>query len=182
MAAMTETLYTPDDLLTMPDGDQYELVDGHLVARSMGTWAGTVEVKLTILIYNLVVSKSGGHVFSSAASYRCFPGDRVRKPDVSFIAAGRLPDGRVPEGHITIIPDLAVEVVSPTDLQYDVDRKVADYLAVGVRLVWVVNPDTRVVLIYRLDGSIAGAREGGDLDGEGVIPGFRCPVAALFTP
>lgn len=182
MSTMTETLFTPDDLLTMPDGDQYELVDGHLVERGMGTWAGAVELKLAMLIYNLVISKEGGNVFSSAAGYRCFPKNRVRKPDVSFIAAGRLPDGRIPEGFITVVPDLAVEVVSPTDIQYDVDRKVAEYLAVGVRLVWVVNPDTRHVLIFRLDGTIAGVREGGELDGEGVVPGFRCPVAELFTP
>ena len=182
MSTIWETLYTPDDLLTMPDGDQYELVDGHLVERGMGSWAGSVEIKLTILLYNSVISRAGGNVFTSAVSYRCFPGNRVRKPDVSFLIAGRLPDGRIPEGYITVVPDLAVEVVSPTDIQYDVDRKVAEYLAVGVQLVWVINPDTRVVIIYRLDGSISGVREGGELDGEGVVPGFRCPVADLFTP
>jgi len=96
--------------------------------------------------------------------------------------AGRLPDDRVPVGHIRIAPDLAVEVVSPTDIQYDVDRKVAEYLEVGVKLVWVINPDTRVVLIYRGDGSISGVREGGELDGESAVPGFRCRVADLFVP
>ncbi len=182
MSIDQSVLFTPADLLTMPDGDRYELVDGHLVERSMGTWAGYVESKLFVLLYNFAIVRQLGIVFTSAASYQCFTGNRVRKPDVSFILAGRLLADRVPEGHIPIAPDLAVEVVSPTDIQYDVDRKVAEYLEVGVKLVWVINPDTRVVLIFRADGSISGVREGGELDGEGAVPGFRCRVADLFVP
>jgi Uma2 family endonuclease len=107
----------------------------------------------------------------------------VRKPDVSFIRFGRLPGEEVPQGHIPIAPDLAVEVISPNDLAYDIDERVADYLGAGTRLVWVVNPVQRTVLIYRHDGSIAGVREGGELSGEDVVPGFRCPVHSLFiTP
>ena len=176
------TLFTPDDLLAMPDGDQYELVDGHLVERSMGSWAAFVEGNLFFLLEQHRREKPLGLVFNSGVSYQCFPGNRVRKPDVSFILAGRLPDDRVPLGHIRVAPDLAAEVVSPTDIQYDVDRKVAEYLEVGVKLVWVINPDTRVVLIYRVDGSISGVREGGELDGEAAVPGFRCRVADLFVP
>ena len=67
----------------------------------------------------------------------------------------------MPDGPLLVVPDLAVEVVSPNDRQYDVDHKVAEYLEVGVKLVWVINPDTRVVVIYRADGTIAGVREGG---------------------
>ncbi len=182
MSTMTETLFTPDDLLTMPGGDQFELVDGHLVERGMGSWASAVEIKLVILIHHAITPKGLGNVFGSGASYQCFSGNKVRKPDASFILAGRLPDGRIPVGHIKVVPDLAVEVVSPTDLQYEVDRKVAEYLEAGVQLVWVINPDTRVVLIYRLDGSISGVREGGELDGEGAVPGFRCSVSDLFVP
>ena len=182
MSTIAETLFTPDDLLTMPDGDQYELVDGHLVERNMGSWAGVVEGKLFFLLYQHKLAGTIGMVFSSAVSDQCFGRNRVRKPDLSFILAGRLPNDQVPEGHIRVVPDLAVEVVSPTDIQYDVDRKVVEYLEAGVKLVWVINPDTRVVLIYRLDGSISGVREGGELDGEAAVPGFRCRVVDLFTP
>ena len=182
MSTLTETLFTPDDLLTMPDGDRYELVDGHLVERSMGSWAGFVEGRLFFLLPQFSFRKGLGQALSSAVSYQCFGRNRVRKPDVSFIRAGRLPDDRVPEGHIRVVPDLAVEVVSPTDVLYEIDRKVAEYLEAGVPLVWVINPDTRVVIIYRLDRSIGGVREGGELDGEGAVPGFRCLVADLFTP
>ena len=182
MSTTLAPLFTPDDLLTIPDGDRYELVDGHLVERNMGSWAAVVEGNIYYLLRCHGFGKLLGLTLNASVSYQCFPNNRVRKPDVSFLLAGRLLDDRVPEGHITIAPDLAVEVVSPTDIQYDVDRKVAEYLAVGVQLVWVVNPDARIVLIYRLDGSISGVREGGELDGENAVPGFRCPVADLFVP
>ena len=182
MSTIAATIFTPDDLLTMPDGDQYELVDGRLVERGMGSWAGVVEGALFYLLRQFCIRTREGFALNSGVSYQCFVGNRVRKSDVSFILAGRLPDDRVPEGHIRVVPDLVVEVVSPTDIQYDVDRKVVEYLAVGVKLVWVINPDTRVVVIYRADGSISGVREGGELDGEAAVPGFRCPVAELFVP
>ncbi len=182
MSIERATLFTPDDLLTMPDGDRYELVDGHLVELGMGSWAGFVEGKLYYFLCHHSMPKQLGLALGSGVSYQCFKRNRVRKPDTSFILAGRLPEDRVPEGHIRIAPDLAVEVVSPTDIQYDVDRKVAEYLEAGVGLVWVVNPDTRVIIIYRADGSISGVRESGELDGEAAVPGFRCRVADLFIP
>ena len=141
MSTIVATLLTPDDLLAIPDGDRYELVDGHLVERSMGSWAGVVEGALFYLLRQFCIQTRAGFALGSGVSYQCFPGNRVRKPDVSLILAGRLPDDRVPEGHIRVVPDLAVEVVSPTDIQYDVDRKVAEYLEVGVKLVWVINPE-----------------------------------------
>ncbi len=182
MSIEQTTLFTPEDLLAMPDGDNYELVDGHLVERGMGSWANYVATRLVVLIGCHDLGKNLGKLLSAEASYQCFKGNRVRKPDVSFIRAGRLPDGRVPEGHIRIAPDLAVEVVSPTDLLYEVDRKVGEYLEAGIGLVWVINPDTRIVTIYRADGSVTVLRESGELDGEGAIPGFRCRVADLFIP
>ena len=182
MATLQATPITPDDLLVIPGGDQYELIDGRLVERTMGSWAGFVAGQLFALIVHHKFGKKLGLLLNSDVTYQCFAGNSVRKPDVSFILAGRLPDDRVPVGHIKIPPDLAVEVVSPTDIQCDVDRKVAEYLEVGVKLIWVINPDTRVVIIYRADGSIAGTREGGALDGEDAVPGFRCRVADLFVP
>ncbi len=117
------------------------------------------------------------------ASYQCFPDDpgKVRRPDVSFIRADRLPAEEAREGHCRIAPDLAVEVISPNDLYCDVDEKVNEYLAAGVRLVWVVNPSARRVLIRRRDRTAAELLEADELDGEDVVPGFRCRVAALFA-
>jgi Uma2 family endonuclease len=179
----TPTLYTPEDLLTMPDGDLYELVDGKLVERNMGAWSSYVGTRLLRRLGNFSEDHFLGWVFGSDASYQCFPHRPrlVRKPDISFIRLGRLPGERAPQGHTLIAPDLAVEVISPNDLAYDIDERVADFLAASTRLVWVVNPVQRTVLIYRHDGSIAGVREGGELDGEDAVPGFRCPVHLLFV-
>jgi Uma2 family endonuclease len=177
----TETLYTPEDLLTMPDGDRYELVDGHLVERSMGSRSSYISSRLIILMGHFAWANRLGIVLDAEASYQCFPNRKVRKPDASFIRIGRLAEEVVPEGHLTIAPDLAIEVISPNDLHCETDRKVQEYLTAGTRLVWVVNPEVRTVLIYRANGSIVGVRESDILEGEDVIPGFRCPVAELFT-
>jgi Uma2 family endonuclease len=125
-----------------------------------------------------------GWVLPADAGYQCFPGEpaRVRKPDVSFIRFGRLPGEQLPEGHARIAPDLAVEVVSPNDLALELDRKVKEYLAAGVRLVWVIFPETRSGRIHRANGSVAEVRESDPLEGEDVIPGFRCTVGDLLPP
>lgn len=100
---------------------------------------------------------------------------------MSFIRFGRLPAEQPPEGHIRIAPDLAVEVVSPHDLAYDVDSKVEDYLQADVRLVWVVNPVTRTVRVHRPDGPGTTLRLDDELTGGDVLPGFRCPLRDIFT-
>ena len=85
----------------------------------------------------------------------------MRKPDVSFVRKERLPEGLTSEGYLYIPPDLAVEVVSPNDLAYQVDHKVDEYLNAGVPLVWVINPESRKVFIHRRDMSVSVLREGG---------------------
>src|SRR5216683_149243 len=104
----TPTLYSPEDLLTMPDGDLYELVDGHLVERNMGAWSSYVGSRLHRLIGNFCEENGVGWYWAADASYQCFLSRPrlVRKPDVSFIRVGRLPGEKAPEGHIRIAPDL----------------------------------------------------------------------------
>jgi Uma2 family endonuclease len=121
-------------------------------------------------------------IFGADCGYQCFPGHprTVRKPDVSLVHRERLSAEQLTEGFLTLPPDLAIEVVSPNDLAYEVEEKVREYLEAGVRLVWVVYPPTRRVHIHRGDGSLAVARPSDDLDGEDVVPGFRCRVDDLF--
>src|SRR5262249_12505025 len=96
-----------------------------------------------------------------------------------FVALGRLPNEELPDGHMTIAPDLAVEAVSPNDLYYEVDGKIDEYFSAGVRLVWVLNPKARTAHVYHPDGSARRLLVDQDLDGEDVLPAFRCRVAAL---
>jgi Uma2 family endonuclease len=179
---VTKPLLTPEDLLAMPDGDRYELVDGHLVERTMSLRSSAVGGILVTLLTVHCRANRLGVVLLGDAGFQCFPDapKKVRKPDVSFLARERLAQQDLDAGYSRIPPDMAAEVISPNDLFEDVDRKVEEYLRVGVRLVWIVSPATRQVYVHRPDGSVVKLRENAELTGEEVIPGFRCPIAELF--
>ena len=151
----TKTDYTPEDLLTMPDGYRYELVDGTLVERHMGWLAGVIGTELLLRIGNFNHQHQLGWVNQGGdGSYQPIPGKGVvRKPDVSFVRFGRFPGEKPPTGHAHLAPDLAVEVASPNDLYEEVDRKIEEYIGAGVRLVWVVSPQNHTIRVYRLNGS-----------------------------
>ena len=178
----TNLRYGPEELLTRPDGDAYELVGGELVGRKMGAKSSFIAGQVYHRIESFCRSQCLGWAFPEGTSFQCFPDDpdKVRRADVSFIRFGRLPKEQPPEGHIRLAPDLVVEVVSPNDLAYDVDSKVEDYLQAGVRLVWVVNPMTRTVRVHRPDGPGAMLRADDELTGGEVLPGFRCLIRELF--
>ena len=182
MATALKPQYTAEDLLTMPDGDNYELVDGKLVERKTGWYSSWVGGRLYLFLSTFCDANRLGLVAPADASYQCFPDspNKVRKPDVAFIQTKRLPAPIDSEGHCPVAPDLAVEVISPNDGYSEIERKVAEYLAAGVQLIWVIDPPTKTVRIQRPDGSISHLDETDILDGEHVVPGFRCPVADLF--
>jgi Uma2 family endonuclease len=177
--------YTPEDLLTMPDGDRYELVDGRLVEHTMSAWSSYVAGELHARLREFARTNRRGWVFPEGTTFQCFPDapGKVRKADVSYIKAESLsPEQATTEGHLGVAPDLAVEVVSPNDLAYDVDEKVQEYLRAGVRLVWVVNPQARTVEVHPPGRPGAILRENDVLGGEEVLPGFQCRVGELFLP
>jgi Uma2 family endonuclease len=178
-------IVTAEELLCLPDEGDYELVDGRLVERQMGAQSSYIAGNVLRLLGNHCVNPFLGWVFPADASFQFMPQrpNLVRKPDVSFVRAGRFADDALPKGHIRLAPDLAVEVVSPNDAYYEVAEKLAEYRLAGVRLIWLVVPPTRIVQIRRLDGSLVEVGEEGELSGEDVIPGFRCSVRELFhTP
>lgn len=106
----------------------------------------------------------------------------VRGPDVAFISASRVPPGDLSLGFWTRAPDLAVEVLSPSNSMADIDEKVREYLTSGGRLVWVVDPIRRSVTVYRSPDDIQLLKEGDVLDGGGVLPGFALSISRLFEP
>ncbi len=182
-AMTTKTRYTPEDLLSMPDGDRYELVDGKLVERMVSKLSGYVAG----LIHNLLQTYCDAHrlgwVFPEGVTYRCFPREpeKVRKADVSFIRRKRLTlDEMLADGHTSQAPDLAVEVISPKDLAYEVDQKTQDWLEAGVHLVWIVNPKTRTTAVHKPNTPGVVLRENDTLGGDDVLPGFHCRVADFF--
>jgi Uma2 family endonuclease len=106
------------------------------------------------------------------------PGGNVRSPDVSFVAAARIPADRL--GFMDAAPDLAVEIISPGDRVRRVHDRVGEYLEAGVRLVWVIDPVRQTAVIYRGTDGVESIDATGALDGLSVLPGFRCPLADLF--
>ena len=177
---------TPDGLLAMGgDGKGLELVNGHLVEKSMGVASSAVNRRVAKYLGNFVDEHRLGEVLDSEAGYQCFSHDpnRVRKPDASFVRNGRLPADGLPEGWFRIPPDLAVEVVSPGDVAYDLQDKLADYRSAGIPLIWVVYPNRRTVHVYA-DGSEVPSviHESDSLTGGDVLPGFSVKVADLFPP
>jgi len=176
------TQFTPDDLLNLPDDVNYELVNGNLVERNMGGTSSWVAMNIGALLVAFCKKTGAGWIFGTDAGYQCFAfPDTVRKPDVSFIRKGRLPGDRTPDGYIKVPPDLAVEVLSPRDLVYDVEKKVMQYLSAGVLEVWVVNPETRTVRVHRSDGRIEGLGEGDVISGGQLLPGFSCAIKEFFN-
>ncbi len=173
--------YTANDLLTMPDGDLYEVVDGELVERSMGAESAFLAGEIYASLRSHVQKNNLGWVFPDGTSYQCFINrENTRRPDVSFIRQGRLPNERIPVGHIKIAPDLAVEVVSPFDSALAIDEKVEEYRDIAVPLIWVVHPQLKLVKVYRQAGDDTVLWGTDSIDGENIVPGFKLPLDGLF--
>ncbi len=172
---------TPHDLLSLGDEKLFELVDGQLIEKQMGYLASKTTAIFISRFLTFVEGCNAGDVLSEQ-TFQCFEadnGDRVRRPDVAFIAAGRLPSD-VNEGHLYIKPDIAVEVVSPSDKIYELDEKLEDYRSAGVTLVWVINPNSRTVRVYRPDHTVTELTETDTLKGEAVLPEFTVKVSDLL--
>jgi Uma2 family endonuclease len=178
----TAVRYTPEDLLAMEDGHCYDLVHGQLVERHIGAESSRIAQVINQRLGLFVDSHRLGLVWGPDCGYQIFADDphKVRYPDGSFVARGRLPDEQPPRGHMRLPADLMIEVVSPHDLAWEIDQKVDEFLRAGVRLVWVLYPDTCTILIYHPGSEVTRLSKSDDLSGEDVLPGFTCPVSELF--
>lgn len=176
----TAKLMTADDLarMTPEPGYRYELIRG--VVRRMaaaGARHGAIGFEVGRRLGNHVVEHRLGILFTSDTGFFIERDpDVILMPDVSFVRTERMPPGEMPEGYVPVVPDLAVEVVSPTDRWVDVEEKVALYLDNGVPLVWLFVPRPRVVRVYAAGKPVEELDEDGVLDGGEVVPGFRLAI------
>jgi Uma2 family endonuclease len=178
--APTQSHFLPHDVLRLEEEGLFELVDGKLVEKEMSSLATKTASVVVARLFSHIEKSHAGELYSEQ-TFQCFPHDEnlIRRPDIAFIAADRL--GGVPEeGHVPIAPDLAIEVVSPNDLVYNLDEKLADYHAAGIKLVWVVNPKIRTLRIHRLDRTGTDLAESDTLSGESILPGFSIVVKDLL--
>src|SRR5262249_6164334 len=107
--------------------------------------------------------------------------DTVRGADIAFVGNERLALITNPVKHIPFGPDLVVEVHSPNDRDDEVEEKTQLWLAAGSLLVWIVDPESRTVVVHRPGAEPVTLREDQEIDGGDVIPGFRYRVADFFA-
>ncbi|HEV2418348.1 MAG TPA: Uma2 family endonuclease [Terriglobia bacterium] len=173
----TKTLLTVEEFAPVFEADDTwrELVEGEVVAVSPGTFQhNRIRDKLLHLLLTFLES----HKLGLAVAEQPFHlfGNTVRYPDVAFVATGRdLPPREFPKG----APDLAIEVVSPSNTPREMDQRISDFFAAGCKRVWLIYPEHREVYIHGLAGVTrrAGDEALGDSD---LLPGFSVKVSSLF--
>ena len=183
MTTIAEKLLTADDLLRLHSaGVRGELIMGVLHETvSNGLEHGEVVVNLAAEFHNFVRPRRLGRVVASDSGIQLERNpDTVREPDIAYISAERLPlDARV-RGYSQVAPDLVVEVVSPSDRPAQVYDKAQMWLRFGVRLVLIVDPETRSIMAVSLEGATRTFTEDDTLDCGDVLPGFSCAVRDIF--
>jgi Uma2 family endonuclease len=172
-----------DDLYAMPeDGRRYELQGGIVVCEPLpGFRHGWVVANVAGVLRQHVAGRDVGVVLAGDSGFILGRDpDTVRGPDVAFVSRERIDRAGRPVRAFPGAPDLAVEVLSPTNTAEAIHAKVADYLAAGTRLVWIVDPDRETVTVHRslLAPQVLGRDE--EIDGQSVVPGLRARVAAFF--
>ncbi len=174
---------TEDDLLTVLDhGNRLcELVDATLVEKPMGFRESYLAGELIRLLGNFVVEQDLGIVTAPDATLRLMPG-LVRLPDVAFISWRQLPMGKCPNEPIaSLVPELAVEILSESNTRGEMQRKLKEYFLAGSQLVWLVDPDARTVDVHTAPDRFIRLDEEEVLDGGAVLPGFRLPLQRVFA-
>ena len=176
-------LITAEQLWKMPGDQRRELVRGEL--RTMapaGSEHGAIINNLAFLLTAHVRNDGLGVVFGAETGFVLARNpDVVRGADVAFVRADRIPAAGIPKKFWEGPPDLAVEVLSPSDLLDETEEKIDDYLGASTSLVWLVNPRRRTITIYRPGEKPRMLGKDDSLSGEDVIPGFNCQVAEAFV-
>jgi Uma2 family endonuclease len=159
----------------------FELVDGVLVEKTMGTKEGMWASLIGYYIWNYFDRHDLGVVVGADSPVRLRLG-LIRIPDVSFISWDRLPDGELPDEAIaSIIPDLTVEVISRSNTKREMALKLENYFRAGVRLVWFLYPESQTAKVYTSPTKVKRIDRDQSLVGGEVLPGFSLPLKQLFA-
>ncbi|MFN0094685.1 MAG: Uma2 family endonuclease [Dehalococcoidia bacterium] len=172
---------TAEEFLWLPDTDGFELVDGELQEKAMGAHAAWVGSKLIQAIWAFPGRPSRSMVAGHEAGVTIWPENPrlLRKPDVLYYRPGRIEGPSIPEGWLSVVPDLVVEVISPREDANALHRKILDYRRAGVPTIWVIYPDSGTAEVWQGD-RVGLIPPEGVLDGDAFLPGFRISLAELL--
>ena len=158
------------------DLEGYEYIKGELVPMPPPSMLhGRISTNLFLPLGNYIREIQLGDIYMDVGFT---VGDRVLIPDVAFVSNANMPDSL--SKSCPVSPDLAVEVVSPSDTLHRIKEKVYAYLDAGTQLVWVLAPQDRTVTVYRSETDITVLTRNDTLTGAEVVEGFSCQVAKLF--
>jgi Uma2 family endonuclease len=183
--ATSPQLVTADELLRLPsDGYRYELVRGELQMMSpTGDEHGVVTAALTIRLGAFVMEHALGVIFGAEAGFQLeHEPDTVLAPDIAFVERQRFAATGLSRKFWKGAPDLAVEVLSPSDRVGKATDKAQAWLAHGTHQVWIVDPKNRTVTVHHQDGPVVALTDADTLEGGDIVPGFACPVRKIFPP
>ncbi|HET7229611.1 MAG TPA: Uma2 family endonuclease [Longimicrobium sp.] len=181
--AAQPALLTADEFLRMPDGGvRRELVRGEVCEMTpAGSRHGRIGMRIAARLSGFVEAHGLGEVYGPDTGFMLASDpDTVRVPDVSFVTRERATRVGDVEEFWPGAPDLAIEVISPTDRFSEVDEKIEEYFAAGCRMVVIVNPRRRIATVYRSPDDVLLLREDDVLDGGDVVPGWTLPLAEVF--
>lgn len=165
--------------LVLDPEKEYEIVNRQPEEKEIaGALHSGVGTRLIIRLGVFVETHKRGSVYGPDATYQI--GLNERLPDVSFISSARLPKDREPTTKWMLVPDLAVEIVSPNDLYGRVKSKIREYLTAGVHEVWIIEPEVNMITIYRSQTDFTVFSEDDELVSETLLPGFRLKLSELF--
>jgi Uma2 family endonuclease len=174
---------TEQDVIRLRDHEKRlcELVDGVLVEKAPGLYESRVAVVLGHFLETFLDTRDLGVTYGADGTFRILP-RLVRIPDLTFVSWDRLPGHELPSEPIPdLVPDLAVEVLSVSNTEREMDRKIDEYFRAGVRLVWLIDPPTRTAEVYTAAGESTALTEEDTLDGGAVLPGFTLSLRRLFA-
>ena len=173
---------TAEELLVYSGAEHCELVRGELVVYEPPSFEhGATVMAIAAPLAAYVRQRALGTVVVESGCVLQRDPDTVRGPDISFVSRARLSPDRIDETYFEGAPDLVIEVLSPSNTRRQIREKVADYLAAGARLVWVVDPRAEHVVVHRATGPAEVVPWNEPLDGGDVVPGFTITIAELIS-
>jgi Uma2 family endonuclease len=173
---------TEKDLLRLIDSEDRicELIDGVLVEKSMGFYESRLTVVLIGLLHEFLNQHDLGIVLGPDGTLRILA-NQIRVPDVAFLSWRHFPGRMLPAEPVpAIAPDLAIEVLSKSNTQREMERKLDDYFAAGVKLIWFIDPQSKSATVYQGRQSFQTITLTESLSGEDILPGFELNLQALF--